>query len=133
MLAAGLVAGCTLVDQRTFNPEAGRRPPSAVPAVAAVAVPEAGPRPLLTVQPPIAPAVIRGDVAKAVAAARALKPEVVFEVVELTADQGAAVGADAAEVARLIIAERVPAARVHLAARPIGAGPSAGEVRVYVR
>ncbi len=129
-LAGVTLAGCTLIDQRTFNPEAGKRPGSPPPAVAAAA-PEPGPRPLFTVRPPIVAAAIRADIAKAVDAARTVKPGVVFEVVELTTDPGAGVGAGAAEVARLIIAQRIPATRVHLAARPVAAG--AGEVRVYVR
>ena len=126
---AGL-AGCSLIDQRTFNPQAGMRPTFPSPAVPVAVAPEPGPRPLLTVRPPVDPAQLRADLAKAVGAARRVKPGVIFDVVELT-PQSVDPGADAASVAQLIVAQGVPQSRVHLAARPITAGSP--EVRVYVR
>jgi hypothetical protein len=127
----GALPGCTLIDQTTFNPEAGKRPaiPQPPPPPAPLA-PETGPSPLLSIRLP-ASADLRPEIAKAVAAARARKPDVVFEVVEITPSAGAGVGQDAAEVARLITAQGVPAARVQIAARPVPNAPR--EVRVYVR
>ena len=128
VLAAGL-AGCTLIDERTFNPDAERRPVFTAPAAAVAVTPEPGPKPLLTVRPPVSAAVLQADIARAVAAARSLKPSVVFDVVAVT-EQASDPGADAATVAQMIVAQGVPATRVHLAARPIATGPA--EVRVYV-
>ena len=55
LLAAG---GCTLVDQRTFNPEAGRAPPAALPPSLppAPAPAPSGPQPLVAIplDPPVA-------------------------------------------------------------------------------
>jgi hypothetical protein len=131
LLGAALLPGCALVDQTTFNPEAGKRPviPSA-PAPVAARPPEPGPPPLLTISLPQA-GDVRAELARAVAAARARKPDVVFDVVETTgAEPLATVGREAAAVARLIVAQGVPASRVRLIARP---APEAGrEVRVYV-
>ena len=130
LLALALLPGCTLVDQTTFDPEAGKRPVIA-PAAVAAAPPAVDPAALMTIRFPQAPT-LEADVAKAVAAARARKPDVVFEVAEITA--GAAtpgLGANAAAVARLITAQHVPANRVHLMLRA-EAGASGNEVRVYV-
>lgn len=130
LLAATLLPGCTLVDQTTFNPNAGKRP--TIPPAPVVAAPlQPDPAALVTVRYPQTTD-LRADVAKAVAAARARKRDVTFEVVEVTAPSAAVAnpGADAAEVARLIIAQGVPANRVRLGLRPIvGAGR---EVRIYV-
>lgn len=131
LLALAVLPGCSLVDQRTFNPQAGVRPvvasaPAAPAAVAALP----GPPPLLTIVVP-PPATLRDDIGTAVAAARRRKPGVVFDVVEITPDGGAGVGGEAAGVARLIAAQGVPSERVHLAARAAPGGQR--EVRVYVR
>lgn len=129
-LAGAGLSGCTLVDQRTFNPEAGRPPtrPTPPPAPLPSAPPEPGPPPLLSVRLP-APSDLRSTVAKAVAAAQARKRDVVFDVVEIT--PGTAAGSEAAEIAQMIVAQGVPASRVRLSARPIAA--VAREVRVFVR
>lgn len=129
-LVAVLLGGCTLVDQRTFNPDAQRRPSFAAPASPAAVAPEPGPRPLLTARAPVDTQAVQADIARAVAAARRLKPGVVFDVVEVTPDTGGSLGADAAAIARLIAAQGIPASRIHLAARPATA---LREVRVYVR
>lgn len=133
LLALVLLPGCTLVDQTTFNPEAGKRPTFApVAAAPAVRLPPPGPPALLTLRLAAA-GDFQGAVAKAVAAARARKPTVVFDVVETSgATPGPAVGVDAAAVARVIEAQGVPADRVRLLARPEADAPSR-EVRVYVR
>ena len=73
--------------------------------------------------------------AKAVAAARARKATVVFDVVEITAPSSGAdipIGNDAVTVARAIEAQGVPATRVNLLARP-EADAVPREVRVYIR
>ena len=130
LLSLLLLPGCKLIDQTTFDPQAGKRP-AIVPPPAPPPVPAADPAALITVRYPQT-ADLRADVAKAVAAARARKPDVAFEVVEITgAGPTADTGADAAEVARLITAQGVPASRVRLAVRPMPG--AAREVRVYVR
>ena len=132
LVATLLIGGCALVDQTTFNPEAGRRPTIPQAAVPAAVPPQPGPPALLTVRFP-ASGDVDADVAKAVAAAKARKPNVVFEVVEIAGPQpGATVGADAATVARMIETHGVPAARVRLSARPTP-NPPGREVQVYVR
>lgn len=128
LLVSGALAGCSLVDQRTFNPQAGVRPNFAPPPVPVAAAPESGPPPLFTVRLPIE-GDLRADIARPVRAARARKAGVVFDVVELTPDNAA--GGEAELVARAIIAQGVPPAQVRLAARPVPGG--AREVRVYVR
>ena len=130
MPLALLLAGCTLVDQTTFNPNAGRVPVVPARAVAATPAPvPPGPRPLLTVLPPGADA---GAIRQAVAAARARKPDVVFDVVTIVPPEGDVAGTEAATVARAIIEAGVPPARVRLLARP-EAGAGGREVRVFVR
>ncbi len=128
LVSAGL-SGCTLVDQRTFNTDAGRPPvhprPPAPPAP--LAPPEPGAPPLLSIRLP-APGDLRATIARSVAAARARKPDVTFDVVEIT--PGVSAGAEAAEIATLIVAQGVPPARVRLSARPIP--DVAREVRVFV-
>ena len=125
---AGL-SSCTLIDQRTFNPAAGQPPVHATAPAPPLplAPPEPGAPPLLSIRLP-GPSDLRSTVAKAVAAARARKRDVVFDVVEITS--GTVAGAEAAEIARLVTAQGVPASRVNLSARPI---PNvAHEVRVFV-
>ena len=129
LLALAGLSGCTLVDQRTFNPDAGRppvhpKPPAPPPPLAP---PEPGPPPLLSVRLP-ASADLRATIARSVAAARARKRDVVFDVVEIT--PGTSAGREAAEIADLIVAQGIPAARVRLSARPIA--DVAREVRVFV-
>ncbi len=129
-----LCAGCSLVDQNTFNPEAGRVPVIPPrPVVAAPATLPPGQRPLLVVQPPTADrALDTAAIQRAVAAARARKPDVVFDVVTIASPQGDVSGTEAAAVARAIVAAGVPAQRVRLSARP-ETGASGREVRVFVR
>lgn len=128
-LALPLLAGCTLIDQTTFDRNAADAP----------VIPPA--QPVAAVEPPGPPALIviahgadyRGALDKGVAAARARKADVVFNVVEIEpADAAVPVGTDAVGVARAIVAQGVPAARVRLVARP-SAGGTPGEIRVYVQ
>ncbi len=130
LLSLAALSGCKLIDQTTFDPQAGKRPevpkpPPPPPPPAS----EPGPPPLLSIRVPVTESA-RGDIAKAVAAARARKPDVAFEVVEITPGTGTALGANAAAVARMIEAAGVPAARVQLGARPVA--DAQPEVRVYV-
>jgi len=134
-LLLALLPGCTLIDQNTFRPGAGAPPviPAAPPApVPAAAFP--GPPPLL-----ILPAGQPGTdaVRAAVAAARARKPGVEFDVVAIlpgtptdAAARTATLGA--AEVARQIVAQGVPQSRVRVLARPEPAA-TVGDIRIYVR
>lgn len=129
MLALAGLSGCTLVDQRTFDPQAGLPParPTPPPPPLPLAPPEPGAPPLLSIRLP-APSDLRATLVKAVAAARARKRDVAFDVVEITS--GTAAGAEAAQIAQIIVAQGVPPARVSLSARPI---PNvAHEVRVFV-
>ena len=129
---AVLLGGCTLIDQRTFNPDAGT-PPVVAAAPAAPAAAPAGPPALLTVRFD-RPVAIEGPVRQAVALARARKPDAAFDVVSVVPDAGAveAGGAEAARVARLITAQGVPAARVTLQVR-LDPAAVARDVRVFVR
>ena len=130
LLAA--TGGCTLIDQRTFNPDAGKPPPAAV-AAPAPSPPPAGPPALLTVRFD-RPAAIEGPVRQAVVLARARKPDAAFDVVSVVPDTNAAGvgGTEAAHVARLITAQGVPATRVTLQVR-LDPAATAREVRVFVR
>lgn len=125
-----LAGGCTLVDQTTFDPHAADAP--VVPVPAKPVPPPAGPPALVVIED--AAARTYGDaLSKAVAAARARKPGVVFDVVEIVPpDAAEPVSADAVAVARAIVAQGVPVSQVRLVARP-EAGRPKGEVRVYVR
>ena len=124
-------AGCTLVDQNTFNPHAGD-----APVVAAAKPPAAapvGPPPLLVIGT-AKQADYTQTLSKAVAAARARKADAVFDVVELQPSATMpepSIGQTAEAVARAIVADGVRQDRVLLAIRP-AAEASAGEVQVYV-
>ena len=132
---APLLAGCTLIDQRTFNPRAGM--PAKAPVVA-------GPAPI--------PPLVAIDFGKpnpdyaaaldqAVAAALARKADAQFDVVTIVPGTGttaqqtaAAVGLipDAREVARAINRDGVDDDRIHLLARA-DAGATTRQVQVFVR
>jgi hypothetical protein len=138
-LAGGVLPGCTLIDQNTFNPKASAVPViPAAPAAAVVAAPS-GPPPLLTLRPGQP---MQDAVRQAVLAARRRKPDVVFDVVAMLPgssspemgldEQTASSSAEAGTVARAIAAQGVPPGRVRLFARP-EAGLAGQEVRVYVR
>jgi hypothetical protein len=129
LLTAALLPGCTLVDQTTFNPNAGKRPDIPRPPPPPPVPPPPDPAALVTIRLPYA-GDLRGTIASAVAAARARKRDVAFDVVEVTnAPPDANPGAEAAEVARIITAQGVPASRVRLMVRPTP--EPRREVRVY--
>lgn len=130
--AVGTLPGCTLIDQTTFNPSASAAP--VVPPRPAAAVQPAGPPALLTLR---MPGNHGAAIRQAVQAARARKPDVVFEVAAAVAPGGAdsaerTATADAAAVARVIVAQGVPPAHVRLVARP-DQGVEPRDIRVFVR
>ncbi len=131
LAALVLVAGCTLIDQTTFDPNAGKKPVPVAPVAPVVARPPPGPPAFMTISFPRT-GDLRAEVAEAVKQARARKPDVAFDVVEVVGSQPGEVGEEAAEVARLIVAQGVPAGRVHLQAQP-ETGAVGRQVRVYVR
>ena len=119
LLAAVSLAGCTLIDQTTFNPQAGEPPPKPVPPPAP-APPPPGPPPLLVVGP-AGPAGQEAAIRGAATAALSRRPGVLFDVVEIqppNAPADAAIGANARRVAELIAASGAPAGAVRLAVRP---------------
>ena len=141
LVLLAVLGGCTLIDQRTFNPEAG-----APPIVPKPPVPAPQPDRTLDGAVPFVGFRIGHDtgyepaIAQAVTVALARKRDAQFTVLTAvppgTADTEAAavaaVAPEAARVASLIIRRGVPAARVQLQARsePNLAAP---ELRVYVR
>ncbi len=131
-LASGPLPGCTLIDQTTFNPEAGK--PPVIPPAPAPAVAPPGPPPLLVIGTAGSPA-DNAALRRAVIAARARKPGVVFNVVEVQppgARPDASFGQAAARVAAAIVAQGIAAERVRLVLRPEADAPP-GQVRVYVQ
>ena len=129
------LTSCTLVDQTTFNPRAGAAPVVPKPPVVAVIPTPSGPPPLLTISPQATAAAYQTVLRKAVADARARKPTVIFDVVEMQAPDAAAdtvLGTGAADIARTIVAEGILPGRVRLVARP-DASAKPKEIRVYVR
>ena len=135
----GLVglAGCHLIDQRSFDRTAGRKP---VPPAAPVA-PGPGPvPPLLTVRFDTPDPQYRAALATAVDAARRRKPDVLFSVTVLVPSTGTPAGQVAAaeaargsgrDVAAAIVADGADIGQVELSARA-EPGLAAREVRVYV-
>src|SRR5215469_7976788 len=128
-LMAGLaLAGCKLIDQTTFAPSpedvpATPAPPSVDPRIALLTIGYATPNPNY-----------QDVLGYAVRTAEARAPGVQYDVMAvLPAGADAATAqARAAEVMRGIMAQGVPAGRIHLGLRTVPAG-GAQEVRVYVR
>lgn len=131
-----LLGGCKLIDQRTFDPEAGRAPPvpPPPPAPPAPVVAPTGPLPLVTI--PLAPPVdydvpLRQGIAAALARGRrdfdvrTSVPATGTPDTEATATEAAA--PVAARVARLIAAQ---GGRAILSAQ---VAPGAASVLVFVR
>ncbi len=130
-----LSAGCTLIDQRTFNPQAG------MPAKAPVAPGPAPIPPLVAIDFGKPSPDYAASLNQAVAAALARKPDVQFDVITIVPATGtaaqqteAAVGLipDAREVARAINRDGVDDDRIHLLARA-DAGATTRQVQVFVR
>lgn len=129
VLSVGVIlSGCKLIDQTTFAPS-----PEATPA--ATSSPEADPRtPLLTVGYATSNPDYQEVLRYAVRAAETRAPGVQYDVIAMLPAGGDAAVAQQreAEVMRDIMAQGVPASRVHLGMRTAQAA-SAQEVRVYVR
>ena len=135
LLLLPLLAGCKLVDQRTFNPGAGV--PRTLPAPPGPAAPQA----LVTIDfsrpAPDYDQMLRQAVEQAVAR----KPDVNFDVVTVVPAAGtlqeqaaaaAALTADARTVARTINSEGVDDDRINLLARA-EPGVTTRQVQVFVR
>ena len=133
-LVLSLAAGCTLIDQRTFNPQAGARPKPPPPAGPGPALP------LVTIDFGKPNPQYAAALHQAVADAIAIKPDVAFDVVTVVPGSGtpaeqvaAATGitADAREIARAINGSGVDDDRIHLEARSDPAVTSR-QVQVFV-
>ena len=130
------LAGCHLVDQRDFDPKAGR--PPALPV--APAQPSSGPKPLLRIgyentDPDYAPAL-----AAAVKRALTLKPDVLFTVqtlvpLEPTPDAQAAsqlaAAATGREIAEAIVADGADQGQIEMTVKA-DPGVHVKEVRIFV-
>ena len=132
VVLAVALTGCHLVDQRTFAPSPEAKPVSpATPAPPPHIDPR---RPLLVIdytnpQPEYHPLL-----GMAVHAADDRDREVQFDVVAVasTIDAASAAQDHAVDVMRAILADGVPATRVHLGLR-VDPGLANAQVRVYVR
>jgi hypothetical protein len=132
MVACLLLAGCALVDQKTFAPAPEAKADSAVAQPAAVKLDQR--LPLVTVDFSGPPPQYEELLRYAVRAAEMRDRDVQYDVVAMLpnpADAGPG-QQDATAVMRSIMLAGVPAARIHLGLR---ADPSLSgrEVRVYVR
>ena len=128
------LAGCKLIDQRTFAPAPEPTVPAAPRSTEART-------PLISVRPGTKLATYQPLLRSAVRAAQARDPAVRFDVVSVVPASGTlaeqvaaadAARASAAEVAQALVGAGVPESRVSLGARP---DPTAHgtEVRVYLR
>jgi hypothetical protein len=127
-----LLGGCTLIDQRTFNPRAGMGP---------IVPPGPGPTPaLISVDFSKPDPVYETPLRQAVEQALSRKPTVAFDVTIVVPATGtiaqqaaaaASIRADAREVARIITDEGVDEERVHMLARA-ESGIVGRQVQVYV-
>jgi hypothetical protein len=131
LMLVPLMAGCTLIDQRTFDPRAGMGPETTGP----------GPTlPLITIDFDQANPVYETQLREAVDAAVARKPTVSFDVITLVpavgtptqqADAAAGIRANARDVARIIADQGTDVDRIHLLARS-DAGVSGRQIQVFV-
>jgi hypothetical protein len=135
LLALPLLAGCTLIDQRTFT----RTPPAPTVAEAARATLPA--RPLVSIRFPVADPGWPAQVADAIAAAQSRRPDAQFDILAampLTAPETATQAAlqqgeaDARAVSEALSRQGVPPDRLHLGLQG-DAGTPAREVRIYIR
>ncbi len=130
-----LGGGCTLVDQRTFNPQAGARPKPPAPTGPAPAPP------LVTVDFGQPDPQYAAALHQAVAEALARKPDVQFDVVTVVPGTGtteqqvaaaSGITGNAREIARAINSDGVDDDRIHLQARS-DASVTTRQVQVFVR
>ncbi len=136
-----LLGGCTLIDQTTFAPSPEPKPPPVI-----VPPPVETRAPLIVIAASATPKEYTPSLRTVVRAAQARKRDIEYDVAGIAPATSAAAGqpavasvvaqqeagSHAAEVMRAIMAQGVPAARIHLAVRSDPA-ITAGEVRVYVR
>jgi hypothetical protein len=130
VLAVGLLlAGCKLIDQTTFAPS-----PEAAPAVVAEPPRVDARTPLVTIDYAGPPPDYQGLLRFAVHAAETRAPGVEYDVIGMLPAGGDAAAEQrrAVEIMRAIMAQGVPATRIHLGLRTEPAG-GAQEIRVYVR
>ena len=121
-----LIGGCTLIDQRTFNPDAGRAPVVPAPPAALVVAPT-DPRALFTLRPPATLDAAAQDVlTRVIRAALARKPKATFAAVAILPAAGADTG-QAEAVLRAVIAAGVAPGQTILRAQ----SGSPAETRVY--
>ena len=132
VLLPPLFGGCTLIDQRTFNPRAGlppEKPPLPGP-----------PPPLITMDFERPGLVYEPQLREAVDQALSRKPTADFDVVTVVpalgtpqqqADAGSSIRGDAREVGHIINDQGVDLERVHLLARS-EAGVTGRQVQVFV-
>ena len=123
-----LLTGCELADQETFAP-------SPEESTTAVEPPRADPRTALLVIGYATPEPSYQEVLRyAVRAAEARAPGVQYDVIAIlpTGAEAAVAQRHAVEVMRAVMAQGVPAARIHLGLRSAVQG-GVLEVRVYVR
>ena len=130
VLAVGLLlAGCKLIDQTTFAPSPEAKP------IAAPATPKVDTRtPLVTIDYGGPSPDYQGLLRFAIHAAETRDPGVQYDVIGMLPAGGdaAAEQSRAVEIMRAIMAQGVPASRIHLGLRSEAAG-SPQEIRVYVR
>ena len=134
LLLPFLLGACTLIDQNTFNAHAGDKPDIPLAPKMAATPPTPRPPPLVVIGT-TDPAAYAETLRTAVASARARKPDVTFDVVEIQSPEtqgDTPIGTNAASVARIIVAQGIPPTRVRLVARPEANAPPQ-QVRVYVR
>lgn len=129
MLACAAVSGCTLIDQRTFATSPEAEPVAAAPGKSVQAD---GRTPLVVINYAVPAPNYRDLLRAAVRAAEARAGNVQYDVIAATPEVRDSSPPQALEVMRGIIAEGVPAVRVHLGSRAEAALP-AMQVRVYVR
>jgi hypothetical protein len=128
LLAGVALAGCKLVDQTTFAHSPEETATAATP-------PQADPRAALLTIGYTTPNPNYHDVLRyAVHTAETRAPGVQYDVIAMLPTGSDAAGAqhNAVDVMRAIMAEGVPASRVHLGLRT-DAASTTREVRVYVR
>lgn len=123
-----LVGGCTLVDQRTFNPGAGVAPIVPPPPAPLVEAPT-DPRALFTLRPPATlDAAAQQALTRVVRAALARKPAATFSVAAVIPEPGAGAG-QAEAVLRAVIAAGVAPGQTSLRAQ----SGSPAEIRLYAQ
>jgi hypothetical protein len=136
MLLAAALAGCHLIDQRDFNPNAGKPPE---PKAAAAKGP-LGPGALLTISYANGDPAYAQALSAAVTRALTAKPNVLFTVqglVPLAGDANAqaealqAATATTREIAEAIVTDGADQGQIELAVRVDG-GVKAKEVRIFV-